>query len=182
MTADLKAAVRARVEKTGEKYTQARRAVLASRSAHEPEEVTIRTARNGLPLAEQDCSAMTKRGRRCRNPFIDGQFWPGGLREVTLEDGPATRMLAQRRCHVHVDHSIHARVTLLMDDLPPAPSSSFAWQDQHSLQAIRNAATGPTRANALGVYLVLTETKRAADASAGRAWVGGGRHARRLIS
>jgi hypothetical protein len=151
---------------TGEKYTAARRQLLAERRTAIQrqagiEKVTVHTTHNGLPLADADCEAMTKRGRRCRNPFIYGQFWPGGHPEVILSDSPETRMLAHRRCHVHVDHTRHAEVVLVMDDVVPSrfsePYPAPIWQDPRSLELIRNATTGRARADALVVYLVLTE-------------------------
>jgi hypothetical protein len=114
VTTNLKAEARARMRRTGGKYTEARRGVLAGRetvvrSRDAIERVTIHTTHNGLPLAEDHCEAMTVGGRQCRNPSIYGQFWPGGYPEVVLRDGPATRMLAQRRCTVHVDTTVTPR-------------------------------------------------------------------------
>lgn len=165
MTTNLKADVRARMRVTGEKYTKARRGLLAERdAANDPgvvERVTMHTTRNGLPLAEADCEALTKAGRRCRNPFVYGQFWSGGHPEVLLSDGPRTRMLAQRRCRVHVDHTRHAEVVLVMDDVVPSPHSGAfpgpVWQDPRSLDLIRNATSGRARTETLAFYLALTE-------------------------
>lgn len=58
MTTNLKAEVRARVGRTGEKYTEARRGVFAGRkpAGREPEaieRVTIHTTHNGWPLASE---------------------------------------------------------------------------------------------------------------------------------
>jgi hypothetical protein len=151
---------------TGEKYTQARRAVLAERTTSRAtpapiKRVTVHTTRNGLPLAEADCEAVTKAGRQCRNPFIHGQFWPGGQPEVLLHDGANTRMLAQRRCRVHVDHDLHTDVLLVMDDDVPSrfsgPYPAPVWQDPRSLELIRTATSGSTRAQTLALYLALTE-------------------------
>ena len=162
MTTNLKADVRARMAATGEKYTQARRAVLTDRTAAAPiERVTVHTTRNGMPLAETDCEAVTKAGSQCRNPFIHGQFWSGGQPEVLLRDGPDTRMLAQRRCRVHVDHDLHTDVLLVMDDDVPSrfsgPYPAPVWQDPRSLELIRTATSGGTRARTLALYLALTE-------------------------
>lgn len=166
MTTNLKADVRARMRATGEKYTVARRELLAQRDpapqpAVTPERVTVHTTNNGLPLADGCCEALTKRGRQCRNPFIYGQFWPGGLPEWILSDSPETRMLAQRRCNIHVDHSRPAEVVLVMDDVVPSrftgPYPAPVWQDPRSLELIRDATTGRVRADTLAVYLVLTE-------------------------
>ncbi|HEY5334021.1 MAG TPA: hypothetical protein VIJ21_10795 [Solirubrobacterales bacterium] len=114
MTTNLKTEVRTRMGRTGEKYTEARRGVPAGRGTGESERkaiewVTIHTTHNGLPLADGHCEAMTKRGRQCRNPFIYGQFWPGGHPEVVLRDKLETRMLAQRRCNIHVDNDRQPR-------------------------------------------------------------------------
>lgn len=166
MTTNLKSDIRARMRATGEKYTQARRALLADREAAFPnqeavERVTIHTIRNGLPLAEADCEALTRAGRRCRNPFVHGQFWSGGHPEVILSDGPDTRMLAQRRCRVHVDHTRRAEVVLVMDDVVPSrfsgPFPGPVWQDPRSLDLIRNATAGRARTETLALYLALTE-------------------------
>jgi hypothetical protein len=162
MTTNLKADIRARMAATGEKYTQARRAVLTDRTAAAPiERVTVHTTRNGMPLAEADCEAVTKAGRQCRNPFIHGQFWSGGQPEVLLRDGPDTRMLAQRRCRVHVDHDLHTDVLLVMDDDIPSrfsgPHPAPVWQDPRSLELIRTATSGGARAQTLALYLALTE-------------------------
>ncbi len=129
--------------------------------------VTIHTTHNGLPLAEDHCEAMTVRGRQCRNPFIYGQFWPGGHPEVVLPDGPETRMLAQRRCNVHVDHDCQAEVILVMDDVVPSrftgPFPGPVWQDPRSLELIRSATSGRERADTLALYLTLTEHAESAD-------------------
>jgi hypothetical protein len=165
MTTNLKADVRARMRVTGEKYTEARRVLLTEREAANAdpgaiERVTVHTTRNGLPLADADCEALTKAGRRCRNPFVHGQFWPGGHPEVLLSDCPGTRMLAQRRCRVHVDHTLHAEVVLVMDDVVPSPHSGAfpgpVWQDPRSLDLIRNATSGRARTETLALYLALT--------------------------
>jgi hypothetical protein len=154
MTTSLKAEVRARMRATGDKYTEARRTLLAERAlARERrspiERVTVHTTRNGLPLAEADCEAFTKAGRQCRNPFVYGQFWSGGHPEVVLSDGPDTRMLAQRRCRVHVDHELRADVVLVMDDVVPSrfsgPFPRPVWQDPRSLDLIRSATSGRAR-------------------------------------
>ncbi len=172
MTTNLKAEARARMRQTGEKYTEARRGVLAGRETavrlpSTVERVTIHTTDNGLPLADELCGAMTKRGRQCRNPFIYGQFWPGGNPEVVLPDGPDTRMLAQRRCTVHVDHDRHAEVILVMDDDVPSrftgPFPGPVWQDPRSLGLIRGATSGRERADTLALYLTLTEHAGSAD-------------------
>jgi hypothetical protein len=172
MTTNLKAEARARMRRTGEKYTEARRGVLAERETDERrrdeiERVTIHTTDNGLPLADDHCEAMTVRGRQCRNPFIYGQFWPGGHPEVVLRDGPDTRMLAQRRCAVHVDHDRHAEVILVMDDDVPSrftgPFPGPVWQDPRSLELIRSATSGRQRADTLALYLTLTEHAESAD-------------------
>jgi hypothetical protein len=135
---------------TGEKYTEARRAVLAERgvSTRDPravERLTVHTVRNGLPLAAANCEALTKAGRQCRNAFVHGQFWSGGHPEVTLSDGPATRMLAQRRCRLHVDHSRHVEVVMIFDDVVPSrfegPFPGPVWQDPRSLGLIREATS-----------------------------------------
>jgi hypothetical protein len=166
MTTNLKADIRARMTATGEKYTQARRAVLADRTATSTaaapiERVTVHTTRNGMPLAEADCEAVTKAGSQCRNPFIHGQFWSGGQPEVLLRDAPDTRMLAQRRCRVHVDHDLHTDVLLVMDDHIPSrfsgPHPAPVWQDPRSLELIRTATSGGARAQTLALYLALTE-------------------------
>lgn len=166
MTTNLKADTRARMAATGEKYTQARRAVLAARAVTNTtpaplERVTVHTTRNGLPLAEADCEAATKAGRQCRNPYINGQFWSGGQPEVLLRDGPETRMLAQRRCHVHVDHDLHADVLLVMDDVVPSrfsgPYPAPVWQDPRSLEVIRGTTSGAARAQTLALYVALSE-------------------------
>jgi hypothetical protein len=166
MTTNLKADVRARMTATGAKYTEARRALLVERAAETEnsaamERVTVHTTRNGLPLAEADCEALTKEGRQCRNPFVHGQFWSGDHPEVILSDGPETRMLAQRRCHVHVDHTIHAEVVLVMDDyVPPrfsGPAPHPIWQDPRSLDLIRSATADHERTTTLALYLALTE-------------------------
>jgi hypothetical protein len=175
MATNLKAEVRARMGATGQKYTEARRAVLAERETPDAdsggvERVFVHTTRNGLPLAEADCEALTKAGRRCRNPIVHGQFWPGGHPEVLLSDGPDTRMLAQRRCHVHVDHTRPVEVVLMMDDVDPTPLSGPrrppVWQDPRSLELIRNATTGRTRTETLALYVALTEPD-SADSVAG---------------
>ncbi|HKB50659.1 MAG TPA: hypothetical protein VKC63_04455 [Solirubrobacterales bacterium] len=172
MTTNLKAEARARMRRTGEKYTEARRGVLAERETvvrnrDAIQRVTIHTTHNGLPLAEDHCEAMTVRGRQCRNPFIYGQFWPGGHPEVVLRDGPETRMLAQRRCNVHVDHDRHAEVILVMDDVVPSrftgPFPGPVWQDPRSLELIRSATSGHERADTLALYLTLTEHAGSAD-------------------
>jgi len=172
MTTNLKAETRARMRRTGGKYTEARRGVLAERetvvrSRDAIERVTIHTTDNGLPLADEFCGAMTKRGRQCRNPFIYGQFWPGGHPEVVLSDGPDTRMLAQRRCPVHVDHDRHAEVILLMDDDVPSrftgPFPGPVWQDPRSLELIPGATSGRERADTLALYLTLTEHAESGD-------------------
>jgi hypothetical protein len=172
MTTNLKAEARARMRRTGEKYTEARRGVLAGRETavrlpNTIERVTIHTTDNGLPLADELCGAMTKRGRQCRNPFIYGQFWPGGHPEVVLPDGPDTRMLAQRRCPVHVDRDRHAEVILVMDDDVPSrftgPFPGPVWQDPRSLELIRSATSGRERADTLALYLTLTEHAGSAD-------------------
>lgn len=172
MTTNLKAEARARMRQTGEKYTEARRGVLAGREPATREReavgrVTIHTTHNGLPLAEGHCEAMTKRGRQCRNPFIYGQFWPGGHPEVVLRDGPDTRMLAQRRCSIHVDHDRHAEVILVMDDHVPSrftgPFPGPVWQDPRSLELIRSASSGRERADTLALYLTLTEHAESTD-------------------
>lgn len=151
---------------TGEKYTAARRAVIAervpvSRPVEPIDRIAVHTTRNGLPLADADCEALTKRGRQCRNPFINGQFWSGGAVEVALKDSPETRMLAQRRCHLHVDHEQPIEVVLIFDDHLPSrfdgPFPGPVWQDPRSLGLIRRAASGRLRADTLAVYLVLTE-------------------------
>jgi hypothetical protein len=166
MTTNLKADVLARMQATGAKYTEARRALLAERpaAAESPsaiERVTVHTTRNGLPLAKADCEALTKAGRQCRNPFIHGQFWSGGHPEVVLRDGPETRMLAQRRCCVHVDHTRHTEVVLVMDDVVPSrfsgPYPRPVWQDPRSLDLIRSATSGRERTTSLALYLALTE-------------------------
>lgn len=94
-------------------------------------------------------------------PVIHGQFWHGGHPEVILSDGPDTRMLAQRRCRVHVDHTRHAEVVLVMDDVVPSPLSGIfhgpVWQDPRSLDLIRNATSGRARTETLALYLALTE-------------------------
>jgi hypothetical protein len=114
-----------------------------------------------MPLAEADCEALTKAGSQCRNPFIHGQFWSGGQPEVLLRDAPDTRMLAQRRCRVHVDHDLHTDVLLVMDDHIPSrfsgPHPAPVWQDPRSLELIRTATSGGTRAQTLALYLALTE-------------------------
>lgn len=172
MTTNLKAEARARMRRTGEKYTEARRGVLAERETAVPlpntvERVTIHTTDNGLPLADEHCGAMTKRGRQCRNPFIYGQFWSGGHPEVVLDDGPDTRMLAQRRCPVHVDHDRHVEVILVMDDIVPSrfagPFPGPVWQDPRSLELIRAATSGRERADTLALYLTLTEHAGSAE-------------------
>lgn len=167
MTTNLKADVRARMQATGEKYTEARRAVLVDRAApggHAAgpmRRVTVHTTGNGVPLSEADCEAMTQGGRQCRNAFVYGQFWSGGQPEVLLRDSPATRMLAQRRCHVHVDHSLHAEVMLVMDDNVPSrfsgPYPHPVWQDPRSLDLIRGATSERERTTTLALYLALTE-------------------------
>lgn len=166
MTTNLKADVRARMQATGAKYTEARRAVLTERAAalgntSAMERVTVHTTRNGLPLAEADCEALTKAGRQCRNPFVYGQFWSGGHPEVVLRDSPETRMLAQRRCHVHVDHTLHADVVLVMDDVVPSrfsgPYPRPVWRDPRSLDLIRSATSDRERTTTLALYLALTE-------------------------
>lgn len=166
MTTNLKVDVRARMQATGAKYTEARRGLLAERAAaaENPgamERVTVHTTRNGLPLAEADCEALTKAGRQCRNPFVHGQFWSGGHPEVVLGDGPETRMLAQRRCRVHVDHALHAEVVLIMDDVVPSrfsgPFPRPVWQDPRSLDLIRSATSDRERTTTLALYLALTE-------------------------
>jgi hypothetical protein len=158
--------VRARMGVTGEKYTEARRSVLAMREnapagLRRVERITVHMTNNGLDLADQDCEAMTKKGRQCRNPFIYGQFWPGGHPEVVLHDGADTRMLAQRRCAVHVDHTRRVEVTLVMDDVVPSrflgPYPKPVWQDPRSLQMIRQATEGRQRTDVLALYLALTE-------------------------
>lgn len=170
MTTNFKTDVRTRMRATGEKYTEARRALLAARESSASscsgavERVTVHTNRNGLPLTEADCEATTKAGRQCRNPFVHGQFWPGGHPEVLLMDGPDTRMLAQRRCHVHVDHTRPVEIVLLMDDVDPTPlSGTFVrqppvWQDPQSLALIRDATLGRARADTFALYLALTES------------------------
>ena len=172
MTTNLKAEARARMRQTGEKYTEARRGVLAGRETgvrlpNPIERVTIHTTDNGLPLADELCGAMTKRGRQCRNPFIYGQFWSGGEPEVILNDGPDTRMLAQRRCPVHVDHDRHVEVILVMDDIVPLrvtrQSPGPVWQDRRSLEMIRAATSGRERADTLALYLTLTEHAGSSD-------------------
>lgn len=172
MTTNLKAEARARMRRTGEKYTEARRGVLAGRETAVGmrdviERVTIHTTDNGLPLAEDHCEAMTRRGRQCRNPFIYGQFWSGSHPEVVLRDGPDTRMLAQRRCTIHVDHDRHAEVVLVMDDVVPSrfsgPFPGPVWQDPRSLELIRDAASGRERADTLALYLTLTEHAESSD-------------------
>jgi hypothetical protein len=172
MTTNLKAEVRARMRQTGEKYTEARRGVLAGRKTavrlpNTIERVTIHTTDNGLPLAKGHCEAITTRGRQCRNPFIYGQFWPGGQPEVVLRDDPATRMLAQRRCTIHVDHDRPAEVVLVMDDyVPPrftGPLPGPGWQDPRSLELIRAATSRRQRADTLALYLTLTEHAGSAD-------------------
>jgi hypothetical protein len=172
MTTNLKAEARARMSRTGEKYTEARRGVLAERETvvrnrDAIQRVTIHTTHNGLPLAEDRCEAMTVRGRQCRNPFIYDQFWPGGHPEVVLRDGPETRMLAQRRCNVHVDHDRHAEVILVMDDVVPSrftgPFPGPVWQDPRSLELIRSATSGRERVATLALYLTLTEHAESAD-------------------
>jgi hypothetical protein len=166
MTTNLKADVRARMQASGAKYTEARRALLVERAATTgnpaaPERVTVHTTRNGLPLAEANCEALTKTGRQCRNPFVYGQFWSGGHPEVVLTDGPDTRMLAQRRCHVHVDHTRHTEVLLVMDDDVPSrfsgPYPRPVWQDPRSLDLIRTATSDRARSATLALYLALTE-------------------------
>lgn len=172
MTTNLKAEVRTRMRRTGEKYTEASRGVLTGREAAASEReaierVTIHTTHNGLPLADGHCEAMTKQGRQCRNPFIYGQFWPGGHPEVVLRDRPETRMLAQRRCNIHVDHDRHAEVILVMDDVVPSrfegPFPGPVWQDPRSLELIRSATSGRGRAAALALYLTLTEHAECTD-------------------
>jgi hypothetical protein len=172
MTTNLKTEVRTRMGRTGEKYTEARRGVLAGRGTGESERkaierVTIHTTHNGWPLAEGHCEAMTKRGRECRNPFVYGQFWPGGHPEVVLSDRPETRMLAQRRCNIHVDHDRPAEVILVMDDVVPSrfegPFPGPVWQDPRSLELIRSATSGRERADTLALYLTLTEHAASAD-------------------
>lgn len=165
MTTNFKADVRARLGATGEKYTEARRALLAeqgrSTGPSPIERVTVHTTGNGWPLAEADCEALTKAGRQCRNPFVHGQFWSGGQPEVILSDGPRTRMLAQRRCPVHVDHTRHVEVVLVMDDVVPSrfamPHPAPVWQDPRSLDLIRDATSGRARTEALALYVALTE-------------------------
>lgn len=161
MTTDFKSEIRDRMRSTGEKYTAARRALLEERSAPLLRRVEIHATRNGLSL-DDDCKAQTVAGRQCRNGFIHGQFWPGGHHEVLLEDGPTTRMLAQRRCRVHVDHTAHVEVLLVMDDVPykpfPGPARAPVWQDPRALAAIRAGASGAARAEALSLYLTLCET------------------------
>jgi hypothetical protein len=166
MTTNLKADVRARMGTSGEKYTQARRAVLAERDgthtrSRPVERVVVHTTNNGWEFAEANCEAMTKKRRQCRNPFVYGQFWSGGGPEQLLPDGPETRMLAQRRCPVHVDHERPVEVTLVMDDVVPnrflGPYPNPVWQDPRSLQLIREATEGQPRTDALASYLALTE-------------------------
>jgi hypothetical protein len=165
MTTNLKAEVRARMGRTGEKYTEARRSVLAGRSGGSErdaiERVTIHTTDNGWPLTEEHCEAMTKKGRRCRNPIVYGQFWSGGHPEVVLPDMLETRMLAQRRCNVHVDNDRQNEVVLVMDDVVPSrfegPFPGPVWQDPRSLELIRSASSGQVRADTLALYLTLTE-------------------------
>lgn len=125
------------------------------------ERITVHTTRNGLRLVDADCKATTKRGQQCRNPFIHGQFWPRGMPEVLVSDGADTRMLAQRRCHLHVDHSRPAEVLLVFDDDVPSrfsgPHPAPVWQDPRSPELIRGATAGQSRADTLAVYVALTE-------------------------
>ncbi len=162
MTTDLKSEIRERMRSTGEKYTTTRRNLLAERTASSLKRVTIHATNNGLSLDEETCGAMTVAGRQCRNPFIHGQFWPGGHREALLKDGSDTRMLAQKRCRVHVDHTIPAEVVLVMDDVDfspfPGPFPGPIWQDPQALAAIRAATTGSARAETLSLYVTLSET------------------------
>lgn len=125
------------------------------------ERVVVHTTNNGWEFAEANCEAMTKKGRQCRNPFVYGQFWSGGHPEQTLSDSPEARMLAQRRCLVHVDHERPVEITLVMDDVAPSrfrgPYAKPVWQDPRSLQLIREATEGQQRASTLAFYLALTE-------------------------
>ena len=165
MTTNFKTDVRARMLATGEKYTEARRALLAQREAADGpsggvERIFIHTTNNGFPLADANCEATTNAGNQCGNSIIYGQCWAGGHPEQILPDGPETRKLAQRRCHVHVHHELHAEVVLIMDDVDPTPlsgiRSSPAWQDPRSLDLIRRATSGRARTEALALYGTLT--------------------------
>lgn len=164
MTTDLKSEIRARMQATGEKYTTARRHLLAERaerSPSSPTRVTIHTTQNGLHLGDDDCGATTRAGRQCRNPYVPGQFWPGGHHEVLLTDSPEARMLAQQRCHVHVDHTRPVEIVLVMDDVSPmphsAPFTAPIWQDPRSLALIRSATVDAARAETLSLYMTLGE-------------------------
>ena len=84
----LKQAVRARAARTGEKYTQARRAVLAADNGAEPTSVTV-TSREVMPIHEQ-IDRVTRRGAQAIRTMLTEEeltrFEP--IEGVEIPDAP----------------------------------------------------------------------------------------------
>jgi hypothetical protein len=117
MTTNFKADVRARMAATGEKYTEARRALVAERNGPAEglggvERVTLHPTQNGFPLADANCVALTKGGPTVSQPVCLRPVLAGRASRVFLSDSHAGRIglrihLRWRLCHFRADELTH---------------------------------------------------------------------------